>query len=234
MDIPRIDIVQSEALWERVVAALRRAIIVGELEPGAHLKEPLLAQRFGVSRLPIREAIAQLEHEGLVRIEPRRGAFVIGVTEQDIADIYGCRLMLELAGIRRTARVIGAESLAELEALVVEMDVAVAHEQPQLFAAFDTSFHRRLINLSGNRALVNAWEPVAPLIETILSISEASMASIDLPGAVDGHRKIISALAAHDADAAEAILRDHLTSGEGLVYAVLRAVHTSREAVPQR
>jgi DNA-binding GntR family transcriptional regulator len=51
---------------------------------------------------------------------------------------------------------------------------------------------------------------------------------------VDGHRKIISALAAHDADAAEAILRDHLTSGEGLVYAVLRAVHTSREAVPQR
>jgi GntR family transcriptional regulator, gluconate operon transcriptional repressor len=231
MDVPRIEIVQAEALWERVVAALRRAIIVGELEPGSHLKEPVLAQRFGVSRLPIREAIAQLDHEGLVRIEPRRGAFVIGITEQDISDIYGCRLMLELAAIRRTALHVANEALEELEALVKQMDVAVANEQPQLFASFDTSFHRLLINLSGNRALVHAWEPVAPLIETILSISEASMAGIDLPAAVDGHRKIISALAAHDPAAAEDILRDHLTSGESLVYDAIHAVHAGREAV---
>lgn len=231
MDVPRIDIVQSEALWERVVAALRRAIIVGELVPGSHLKEPLLAQRFGVSRLPIREAIAQLDHEGLVRVEPRRGAFVIGVTEQDIADIYECRLMLELAGIRRSALRVDVEALAELEALVGQMAIAVANGQPPLFAAADTSFHRRLINLSGSRALANAWEPVAPLIETILSISEAAMASIDLPGAVDGHRKIIGALAAHDPVAAEEILRAHLTSGEGLVYAALRSVHAGREEI---
>ncbi|MGH2387946.1 MAG: FCD domain-containing protein, partial [Chloroflexota bacterium] len=145
-----------------------------------------------------------------------------------------CRLMLELAGIRRTALRIGAEALAELDALVGHMDVAVASEQPQLFASFDTSFHRRLINLSGNRALVNAWEPIAPLIETILSISEASMADIDLPGAVDGHRKIIGALAAHDPAAAEDILRDHLTSGENLVYTALRSVHPVREEALQR
>src|SRR6185312_14590413 len=108
------EIVQSEALWERVVAALRRAIIVGELEPGSHLKEPVLAARFGVSRLPIREAIAQLDHEGLVRIEPRRGAFVIGLTEHDISDIYECRLMLELAAVRRAAPRIDADGIADL------------------------------------------------------------------------------------------------------------------------
>ncbi|MGH2347399.1 MAG: GntR family transcriptional regulator [Chloroflexota bacterium] len=230
MAIQRIEIVQSEALWERVVAALRRAIIMGELEPGSHLKEPLLAQRFGVSRLPIREAIVQLDREGLVRVEPRRGAFVIGVTEQDISDIYDCRLMLELAAIQRTALRIGVEALAELEALVVEMDVAVGNEQPHLFASCDISFHRRLMMLSGSRALVNAWEPVAPLIETILSISEAAMTDIDLPGAVDGHRRIIGALAAHDSAAAEDILWDHLTSGEGLVYAALRSIRADGSA----
>ena len=58
MDTLVLEVVQSEALWERVVAALRRAIVIGELPPGSHLKEPLLAQRFGVSRLPVREAIA--------------------------------------------------------------------------------------------------------------------------------------------------------------------------------
>src|SRR5579862_412788 len=118
MDTLRVEVVQSEALWERVVAALRRAIVIGELQPGAHLKEPLLAQRFGVSRLPVREAIAQLDREGLVRIEPRRGAFVIGVTEEDISDVYECRLMLETVAVRRTALRIDAQTLADLEELV--------------------------------------------------------------------------------------------------------------------
>jgi GntR family transcriptional regulator of gluconate operon len=221
-------------LWERVVSVLRRAIITGELSPGSHLKEPLLARRFGVSRLPIREALAQLDHEGLVRIEPRRGAFVVGVTEHDIANIYECRMLLELAAIGHTAVQISAEGLAELEALVVKMDVAVANEQPQLFAAWDTAFHRQLITLSGNRAILNAWEALAPLIETILSVSEAALAGIDLPGAVDGHRKIIGALAAHDAATSEEILREHLIGSEGLAFAVLQFVReASDEALVQ-
>jgi DNA-binding GntR family transcriptional regulator len=224
MDAIRIDSVPTGALWEHVVMALRRAIVLGDLAPGSHLKEPDLAQRFGVSRLPIREAIAQLDREGLVRIEPRRGAFVSGITEQDVRDIYECRLMLELAAIRRTASSIDAAGVATLEALVVEMDVAVAHGRPQWLVASDTSFHRRLVMLSGNRALVAAWEPVAPLIQTILSIAEAAMASKDLAVAVDGHRTIIRALAAHDVAEAEHVLHEHLSSGEKLVYAVFRSL----------
>ncbi len=223
MEALRVDIVQSEALWERVVAALRRAILIGELGPGSHLKEPLLAQRFGVSRLPIREAIAQLDREGLVRLEPRRGAFVIGVSDQDIRDIYECRMMLELAAIRRTAITIDARAIAELESFVDQMDVAVATGQPQLLAASDMSFHRRIVTLSGNRALGIAWEPVAPLIETILGISDATCASADLPEAVEGHRRIIRALAAHDVAAAEQILQVHLLGGEQLVHEAIRS-----------
>src|SRR5450755_1968647 len=72
MNVVNRELVRSEPIWEQVVAVLRLEIVVGELPHGAHLKEPLLARRFGVSRLPIREAIAQLDRERLVRILPRR------------------------------------------------------------------------------------------------------------------------------------------------------------------
>jgi DNA-binding GntR family transcriptional regulator len=216
--------VQSEALWERVVAALRRAIVTGELAPESHLKEPLLAQRFGVSRLPIREAIAQLDREGLVRIEPRRGAFVIGITDQYISDIYECRTMLEMAAARRAGASVSEEALAILNAWVDQMDIAVANSDAQLLAGADMSFHRQLVMLSGNRALVNAWEPVAPLIEAILGISDSWCSSADLPDAVEGHRRIIRALANHDAAGAEDVVRVHLQGGERLVHEAMRSV----------
>src|SRR5437763_12623333 len=111
MSVGSIETVQTEALWERVAIAMRRAIVLGDLAPGTHLKEPLLAQRFGVSRLPVREAIARLEREGLVRVEPRRGAFVVGITDHGVGDIYECRLLLESYAIRRAATRVEAEGL---------------------------------------------------------------------------------------------------------------------------
>ena len=222
MNVRSLDVVRSEALWERVVTAMRRAIVMGELVPGSHLKEPVLAQRFGVSRLPIREAIARLEREGLVRIAPRRGAFVLGVTEQDISDIYECRLMLESHAIRRAAGRIDEQGTASLQAFIDQMDAAVVSGQLQFMAASDMAFHRLIIVVSGNRAVLNAWEPLAPLIEAILGIADANCP--DLPVAVDGHRSITRALEQHDADAAEALLHEHLAGGENLVHNAIRSV----------
>src|SRR5438874_13166497 len=89
-----------QALWESIVAALRRAIILGELQPGLHLEEPALAEKFGVSRIPVREALTRLAHEGLVRLEPRRGAFVGGVTSDDVHDLFELRRLVEIYAIR--------------------------------------------------------------------------------------------------------------------------------------
>jgi DNA-binding GntR family transcriptional regulator len=224
MDAFRADVVQSEALWEQVVAALRRAIVTGELANGSHLKEPILAQRFGVSRLPIREAITQLDREGLVHIEPRRGAFVIGITDQYITDIYECRTMLEMAAATRAAGTADANALQELGARVDQMTIAVANGDSQMLASSDMSFHRRMVTLSGNRALVNAWEPVAPLIEAILGISDSYCSSAELPEAVESHRRIIAALEAHDPASARDLVRTHLHGGERLVHEAIRSV----------
>jgi GntR family transcriptional regulator of gluconate operon len=210
----RLEIVQIEALWERVAATLRRAIVLGEFAPGDRLKEPSLAKRFGVSRLPIREAITQLEREGLVRSEPRRGAYVVGVTQQDIADIYECRLTLETLAIQRTAMRITPEEAADLYRDIEEMEEGVASGRVGAFAAADMSFHRALIVLSGNRALRSAWEPLAPLIETTLDIADTSVD--DISRAVSGHRPIVASLEQHDPATAKALLYDHLTGGQGV------------------
>lgn len=230
MSVESRDIVQSEALWERVAAALRRSIVVGELGPGTHLKEPALAQRFGVSRLPIREAIARLEREALVRIEPRRGAFVVGITPQDISDLYECRLMLESHAVRRVAARIDATGVASLRALVARMETAVSLGQVQIMAGADMAFHRLVLTLSGNRALLSAWEPLAPLIATILMIANSTYS--DLPRSVAGHRTITDALEQGNAATAEALLHEHLGNGEQVMLTAIGALPAEREISP--
>ncbi len=229
LSVPSIEVVKPEALWQRVVEAMRRAIVVGELEPEVHLKELALAEMFGVSRLPIREAIAQLEREGLVRIEPRRGAYVVGITEQDIHDVYECRVVLESYALSRASLRIDAQAIASLKASIEQMEAGVAAGQVQQVATMDMAFHRLLISLSGNRALVNAWEPVAPLIEAALGIADATVQ--DLPTAVHGHYGIVQALEQHDADAAITALSTHLPGGEELVHQAIERVREGRGSV---
>jgi GntR family transcriptional regulator of gluconate operon len=214
-----LEIVQVEALWERVSATMRRAIVLGEFAPGDRLKEPFLAERFGVSRLPIREAITQLEREGLVRSEPRRGAYVIGVTQQDIADIYECRLTLETLAIQRTAARIGPEEVAELYRNIEIMEDGVSSGRIEAFASSDMAFHRALVAFSGNRAVRSAWEPLAPLIETTLEIADATVD--DISTAVAGHRPIVRSLEQHDIEGAKALLHEHLTGGQWITLSAI-------------
>jgi len=96
--------VRHGALWESTLATLRLSIVRGDLPIGAQLVEAELATRLSVSRGPIREALRQLELEGLVVSYARRGTFVVGITEQDVREIYGLRLLLETFGIELAAR----------------------------------------------------------------------------------------------------------------------------------
>jgi DNA-binding GntR family transcriptional regulator len=228
INLQNSSIVQPEALWQRVVHAMRRSIVIGELGPGTHLKEPALAELFGVSRLPIREAIAQLEREGLVRSEPRRGAYVVGITEQAISDIYECRLLLESCALRRAAARIDDQDMATLAALIGQMEAGVATGQVQLVATSDMAFHRLIIDLSGSRALATAWEPLTPLIETALGIAEATVP--DLPTAVGGHRGILLALQQRDGEGAVRLMSEHLPGGEKLVLDAIRRMREGQQS----
>src|SRR5262245_4986132 len=108
-------------LWELVAVRLRRAIVTGELAPAVHLNEPLLAQRFGVSRMPVREALVQLEHEGLVRSEPGRGSFVVGMSPKDVQELYDVRLMVEVQAGRLAAQRATVDDTGALEETMAAM-----------------------------------------------------------------------------------------------------------------
>jgi len=208
------DIGPRRALWELIVGSMRRAIVLGELPPGLHLEEPALAAKFGVSRIPVREA--------LVRLEPRRGAFIVGLSEDDVHDIYELRLLLERRASRRAAERIDAAGLARLGALVAQMDDALRRRDPGAMGEPDVQFHRELVAAAGSRQLSAAWEPLAGLVGTILDMTDrASYGSS--PDALHGHQLIIDALAAGDADRAEREVCAHLENGERVMREAMRS-----------
>lgn len=218
------DVVPRRALWETIVEPMRRAIILGDLPPGLHLEEPALARKFGVSRIPVREAIVRLEHEGLIRVEPRRGAFVVGMTETDVGDLYEFRLLIETSAIHRAAARIDDVGVARLGGLVDQMAEAVERGQTQHMVAPDVEFHRTIVAQSASRQLEAAWERIAGLVATILGITDTSYREPER--AIDGHRELVAGLAARDADAAEASLRRHLANGEQVMREAMAMART--------
>jgi DNA-binding GntR family transcriptional regulator len=215
-------------LSERLVASLRRAIILGELPPGLHLEEPALAEKFGVSRVPVREALARLAHEQLVRLEPRRGAFVVGFSDHDLQDIYHFRLLLETQAVRRAVGRLDAQALARLRQYVAQMRGALQAGDLSLIADPDTAFHQQLLRAAESRRLLAAWEQIAGLVGTILSIADTTYR--DMPSAVESHQAIVAALENRDAAAAERLLQDHLQNGLVVMRSAMRRVTNAGEA----
>jgi GntR family transcriptional regulator, gluconate operon transcriptional repressor len=202
-------------LWEIVVASLRRAIIIGELAPGLHLQEPLLAQKFGVSRVPVREALIRLEHEGLVRSEPRRGAFVVGMTLTQIREVYDMRRLLEVHAARLAAERTTPADGERLQGWVDAMARALHQGQTDALAEADSGLHRETIIVAGHRRLLAAWEPLAGVITTLLTLT--NKLSRDKDTIIPLHQALVDALVRHDPDAAEAITGPLLNNGEQLV-----------------
>jgi GntR family transcriptional regulator of gluconate operon len=214
------------------VAALRRAIILGELPAGVHLEEPALAEKFGVSRIPIREALSRLSHEGLVRLEPRRGAFVIGATEEDIYDLYELRTLLEAHAVRRAADRVDREQIARLQVFVDQMRAALRERRPQDIARADVNFHQHIVIAAGSRRLLATWEQIVGLVGAMLGIADTYLPNMTEP--VESHQLILAALERRDQDEAEVLVRRHLERAPAIVCEAMRAVRTEPEAGADR
>lgn len=144
-------------LRDVVFKTLRQAILKGELEPGERLMEIQLANRLGVSRTPIREAIRMLEHEGLVKNIPRRGAQVAKITEKDLRDVLAVREGLEVMAVNFACEHITEEELAELNEASRRFEAIVrASDEPDIsaMAEADEQFHVIIYKASGNDRLV--------------------------------------------------------------------------------
>jgi len=189
-------------------AALRQAIIRAELEPGRQLSENELAARLGVSRTPVREALVRLRDERLVEIVPQLGTFVTRISTPAVADAQFIRETLECACVRRAAELATEDDIAKLEEVLLAQESARESDDFDAFYVLDDGFHQALCDLSEHRAVWPVSQRARGHLNRVRRLSMPVPSYLALM--IEQHRRVVLAVADHDSDGAEALLRDHL------------------------
>ncbi len=203
---------------EAVLAAIRHAILAGEMRPGQSLVEADLAQRLGVSKTPVREALKTLAGSGLVTMSPYRGAAVRTIDAATAAALYDLRLLLEPEAVRRSVAAggdwdVAGAALARSGAATGDAERSLANRE----------FHRALYAGCGNPLLVQALDELRDQTALVSAAAwQQAAGAAAAPGAASGadvpgwqreageHRAILAAARAGDADRAQHLLRDHI------------------------
>lgn len=198
------------SLGSRVFHMIRENILSGKYKKDEELKEKTIGEELGVSRTPVREALRQLELEGLVTIIPNKGAYVVGISQKDIKDIYEIRCRLEGLCARWAAKNITPEQLDELEENIFLSDFHAGKGNAEQLVELDNKFHEVLYTASNSRELRHVLSDFHHYVQRVRRITLA-----DRHRAVDSneeHRKIVEALKQHDADLAEKLANQHIMS----------------------
>ncbi|MDP1657143.1 MAG: GntR family transcriptional regulator [Hylemonella sp.] len=201
------------ALYEEVAELLRQRIFKRELEPGSWIDELKIAEDYGISRTPLREALKVLAAEGLVTMKVRRGAYVTEVNEKDLTDVYHLLSLLESDAAGVVASRATETQLRELKTLHDELETAARpHKQDrERFFEINERFHMRLLEIADNR-----WrdQMVADLRKVMkLNRHHSLFKSGRIEESLAEHRAIMAALQAHDASAAIQAMQAHFRNG---------------------
>ena len=192
---------QGQSAYRRLLEDIR----VGTLLPGARLRETDLADRLGISRTPVREAIRQLEADGLVIHLPRQGATIRSLDHAEVVELYEMRAVLEGTAARLAARAASDIEQAELAALNAELAATPAGPQAR---EVNRQFHRSLLDAARNRFLLKS---MSALQKTLLILGPTTLADpARAMAAVAEHAAVLAALEARDGAGAEAAMRAHV------------------------
>lgn len=196
------------ALYQEVAERLRQRIFAHELPPGSWIDEQRLAEEYGISRTPLREALKVLASEGLVTLKPRRGCYVTEISEQDLNDIFPLLALLEGRAVIEAMQRAKADDIEELETLHDRLERAARDGKTQRFFETNQEFHQKLQELSGNRWMLNLIQHLRKVMKLSRAISLSHEGR--LQQSLDEHRIIMSAIKGGQAEAAESAMRDHL------------------------
>jgi DNA-binding GntR family transcriptional regulator len=206
---------QHTDLATAVTSALRESIIDGSLAPGQRLVETDLADRYDVSRGPIRDALAELERSGLVELRPRKGSFVRSLTATDVHEVYSLRIALESLALRTAIE--AGTTVSDLAPLLRQLEAAHADHDVSAIGRADMALHRAIVSAAQHRRLLEAWESLAD--QTLLMMAALPLVDPEIQGPMGAHHAIVEALRQADADAAVAALAGHLTDAEAAMAA---------------
>jgi DNA-binding GntR family transcriptional regulator len=194
------------ALREQVLAELRRRIVDGDYAQGERLTETRLADDFGVSRNPVREALRVVEAEGFVHILPRRGAVVARLDETAVRDLFAVRQQLETLAAGLAAERATPEDIAGLRRLVEDAGKATAAGDFDRVAELNSAFHRAVIEVSGNRWLHSISAAMYHHVHWVFRVGAAQRA----PHSSEEHVRLVDAIEAGDAAFASEAARLHV------------------------
>lgn len=197
------------ALYVEVAEQLRLRIFRRELEPGSWIDELKIAEEFGISRTPLREALKVLAAEGLVTMKPRRGSYVTEVSETDLKDVYHLLSLLEsdAAGVV-AARATDAE-LAQLQAVHDELEASVG--DAERFFAVNERFHMAVLTVAANRWRNQVVEDLRKVMK--LNRHQSLFKTGRIHDSLQEHRDILQALLARDAKGASKAMQRHFANG---------------------
>jgi DNA-binding GntR family transcriptional regulator len=199
---------ENHTLADRIFRVLKTSIIRQEYTPGSRLVDQEVADRLGVSRTPVREAINRLAAEGLLEITPRRGVFVVALSQQEIKELYDVREALEILALELAENSLTDEKISKLEITIA--DYRSAFDKGDLLSCFDLDrrFHECLVESSGNSVLIETYRSLSGKIQisrwrhchdrarTVKSLNE--------------HEAILNALANHDVSLAKELTHHHI------------------------
>ena len=197
------------ALYEEVAEQLRQRIFRRDLEPGSWIDELKIAEEFGISRTPLREALKVLAAEGLVTMKVRRGAYVTEMSEKDLRDVYHLLSLLESDAAGVVAERATAAQLQALQDLHAELEAAVADREK--FFAINERFHMQLLEMADNR-----WrsQMVADLRKVMkLNRHNSLLKQGRIEDSLREHRTILAAMVARDAQATMQAMQAHFAQG---------------------
>lgn len=215
-----LDESSCKSLRETVFETIRLAIIEGKLMPGERLLEVQLAEELGVSRTPVREAIRKLEEEGLVKMEPRKGAYVTPMSGKDLLEMMQIRRALEMLCAELAAKNATDDDIRQMEQSNIGFEEAALLNDEQGIVVCDTAFHEAIYKSTGNDRL---FQMIHSLREQMLRMRVEYVHHIeDKKPLIGQHRSIIHNIADHNVIEAGRVAGAHIQQAEEDMMAVLK------------
>ncbi len=216
------------ALYQEVAERLRQRIFSHELPPGTWVDEQALADQYGISRTPLREALKVLASEGLVTLKPRRGCYVTEISDRDLDEVFSVMTLLEGQCARETATKASEADLDRLREIHARLEAAARKEDIDGFFEANQAFHRALQEIADNKWLLHVIEDLRKVIK--LSRHHSLFSEGRLDQSLAEHRDILAAIVTRDAEGAEQHMRRHIGSGRAALARIAKAKNKDKVA----
>lgn len=223
---------RPKPLYEQAYEKLRLAILTGEIVPGQRMVENTLAERLEVSRTPIREAMRQLQLEGLVQIDQQGGLSVTRFSPMDIAHLYECRIALERVAVSGACRHATPLQIKRLDLVLTQVESALYDQALKLdrqdFLDLNRQFHREIAESSGNPWLLSLLDQI--LDKILLFRVQLHREDADMREMHQQHRHIYTAIAHRDMEQAVHLISQHLLADQARGLQRMKALELSQQA----